>query len=80
MGSSWAARIQSILVERQDVFQRLQSCGSSIRRHAVRRGVGVSSLYAEVVARSGNFEVDTTPGKGTRFIIELPLLKLWSKN
>ncbi|MFY7993785.1 MAG: ATP-binding protein [Bacteriovoracaceae bacterium] len=62
----------------QDAIDRILKGGLS-SKEAVSdvsgRGVGVSSLYAEVVARSGNFEVDTTPGKGTRFIIELPLFR-----
>ena len=39
------------------------------------RGVGLDSVKNEIDSLGGDIEIESQPGKGSKFVIELPLFK-----
>jgi chemotaxis protein histidine kinase CheA len=61
---------------RADLFAALLRPDVSSREHVTEtsgRGVGLAAVAASVAERGGTLAVESEPGRGTRWIIELPL-------
>ena len=58
------------------VFERFYRADASRDRHAGGSGLGLSIVAALVAGHGGSVIVETAPGAGTRFVIELPLAEI----
>jgi len=61
--------------EHEKIFERFYRRGSELRRETQGVGIGLSIVKHIVEAHSGRVRVDSEPGQGSRFTIELPLKK-----
>ena len=60
-------------VEHERIFERFYRVGSELRRQTPGAGIGLSIVKDIVEAHHGRVRVQSEPGKGSRFTIELPL-------
>ena len=61
------------LDEHQKIFQRFYRLGSELRRETPGVGIGLSIVKHIVDAHHGAVRVESEPGKGSRFILEIPI-------
>jgi signal transduction histidine kinase len=61
--------------EHEKIFERFYRLGSELRRETAGVGIGLSIVKHIVEAHGGRVVVESTPGKGSRFTIELPITK-----
>jgi signal transduction histidine kinase len=59
--------------EHERIFERFYRLGSELRRETPGVGIGLSIVKHVVEAHGGRVLVDSEPGHGSRFTIELPL-------
>jgi signal transduction histidine kinase len=59
--------------ERERIFERFYRLGSELRRETEGIGIGLSIVKHIVEAHGGSIIVESELGKGSRFIIELPM-------
>jgi signal transduction histidine kinase len=59
--------------EHEKIFERFYRLGSELRRETQGVGIGLSIVKHIVEAHRGRVIVESAPGKGSRFTIELPL-------
>jgi len=62
--------------EHGKIFERFYRRGSELRRETQGVGIGLSVVQHIVEAHGGHVRVESEPGKGSRFTIELPVTKL----
>ena len=60
------------LEEHEKIFERFYRLGSELRRETQGVGIGLSIVKHIVEAHSGRIVVESAPGQGSRFTIELP--------
>jgi signal transduction histidine kinase len=60
------------LEEQEKIFERFYRLGSELRRETPGVGIGLSIVKHIVEAHRGAVRVESEPGKGSRFTIELP--------
>lgn len=58
--------------EHERIFERFYRCGSELRRQTQGVGIGLSIVKHVVEAHAGRVRVQSQPGQGSRFTIELP--------
>jgi signal transduction histidine kinase len=58
--------------EHEKIFERFYRLGSELRRETPGVGIGLSIVKHIVEAHGGRIAVQSAPGKGSRFTIELP--------
>jgi signal transduction histidine kinase len=58
--------------EHQKIFERFYRRGSELQRETQGVGIGLSIVKHIVEAHGGNISVQSEPGHGSRFTIELP--------
>ena len=58
--------------EHTKIFERFYRLGSELRRETAGVGIGLSVVKHIVAAHGGRVWVDSAPGQGSRFTIELP--------
>jgi signal transduction histidine kinase len=58
--------------EHEKIFERFYRRGSELRRETQGVGIGLSVVQHIVAAHDGRVRIDSEPGKGSRFTIELP--------
>jgi two-component system sensor histidine kinase SenX3 len=63
------------VAEQERIFERFYRLGSELRRETQGIGIGLSIVKHIVAAHGGRVTVDSAPGHGSRFTIELPLEK-----
>jgi signal transduction histidine kinase len=63
------------LEEREKIFDRFYRLGSELRRETSGVGIGLSIVKHIVDAHRGKIWVESEPGGGSRFIVELPLIQ-----
>ncbi|HTV43660.1 MAG TPA: HAMP domain-containing sensor histidine kinase [Candidatus Sulfotelmatobacter sp.] len=61
--------------EHEKIFERFYRRGSELRRETQGVGIGLSVVQHIVEAHGGRVRVESAPGQGSRFTIELPLRK-----
>ena len=61
--------------EHEKIFERFHRLGPELRRETQGVGIGLSIVKHIVEAHGGRVLVCSTPGKGSRFTIELPFMK-----
>jgi signal transduction histidine kinase len=59
--------------EHEKIFERFYRLGSELRRETQGVGIGLSVVKHIVTAHDGRIIVQSAPGKGSRFTIELPV-------
>jgi len=59
--------------EHEKIFERFYRLGSELRRETQGVGIGLSIVKHIVEAHGGRVVVQSAPGKGSRFTIELPI-------
>jgi signal transduction histidine kinase len=59
--------------EQEKIFERFYRLGSELRRETQGVGIGLSIVKHIVEAHGGRVNLESEPGKGSRFVIELPL-------
>jgi two-component system phosphate regulon sensor histidine kinase PhoR len=59
--------------EHGKIFERFYRLGSELRRETQGVGIGLSIVKHIVEAHGGRVVVQSAPGKGSRFTIELPI-------
>jgi signal transduction histidine kinase len=59
--------------EQERIFERFYRVGSELRRQTPGAGIGLSIVKHIVDAHGGRVRVESEPGKGSRFTIEIPL-------
>ncbi len=59
--------------EHEKIFERFYRRGSELRRETQGVGIGLSIVKHIVEAHAGRVLVESAPGKGSRFTIELPI-------
>jgi two-component system phosphate regulon sensor histidine kinase PhoR len=59
--------------EHERIFERFYRLGSELRRETEGVGIGLSIVKHIVKAHGGRIIVESELGKGSRFIIELPM-------
>ena len=59
--------------EHEKIFERFYRLGSELRRETPGVGIGLSIVKHIVEAHRGRVTVESAPGKGSRFTIELPI-------
>jgi len=65
---------QGIALEEQaKIFQRFYRIGSELERETQGVGIGLAIVRHTVEAHAGEIRLDSRPGKGSRFTLELPL-------
>jgi len=62
--------------EHQKIFERFYRLGSELRRETQGVGIGLSIVKHIVEAHRGRVLVQSAPGQGSRFTIELPITSL----
>jgi len=60
--------------EQKKIFERFYRRGSELRRETQGVGIGLSIVKHIVEAHGGRVLVQSEPGKGSRFVIEIPIL------
>jgi len=63
------------LAEQEKIFERFYRLGSELRRETPGMGIGLSVVKHIVDAHRGRIVVQSQPGQGSRFTIELPLTR-----
>ena len=58
--------------EQEKIFERFYRLGSELRRETQGIGIGLSIVKHIVEAHNGSVTVESEPGKGSRFTINLP--------
>jgi signal transduction histidine kinase len=58
--------------EQEKIFERFHRLGSELRRETQGVGIGLSIVKHVTEAHGGRVWVESDPGHGSRFIIELP--------
>jgi len=59
--------------EQEKIFERFYRLGSELRRETQGVGIGLSIVKHIAEAHGGRVRVESEPGKGSRFVIELPI-------
>ena len=65
------------VLELASEIERLQACAACLTDHARGRGSGLGLAAVSSLARAhgGSIELDSAPGKGTRFTVLIPAAK-----
>ena len=58
--------------EHQKIFERFYRLGSELRRETPGVGIGLSIVQHVADAHRGVVRVQSEPGRGSRFILEIP--------
>jgi signal transduction histidine kinase len=62
--------------ERSRIFEPFYRCGSELRRETQGVGIGLTIVKHIVEAHGGRVEVQSEPGKGSCFVMDLPLSRV----
>ncbi len=63
-----------------EIFERFKQVDSSLRKNAEGSGIGLSLVKSLVELHNGSIKVNSELGKGSEFIIELPIIKSVQKD